>query len=150
MRKRVFITGGLIVLMLIISSNTVFAQSLKLSQEEMTAIKTEIDSGKPVKDVFKKHNITMPKIRAFLGETGQGKDHMKLSNTQIATIASKLNLDPKIIQAEIDSGKSFAQILKDNNITKSQIMTLVGEENHHLNKQMKKNKKVNKFLKASL
>lgn len=144
MRKRVFITGGLIALMLIISSNTVFAQSLKLSQEEMTAIRTEIDSGKPIKDVLKKHNITMPKIRAFLGETGQGKDHIKLSNTQIATIASKLNLDPKTIQAEIDSGKSFAQILKDNDITKKQITELITQEDHYIKKQFTKTKKSKK------
>ena len=83
MRKRVFITGGLLALFLLLSSSTAFAQSLKLSSEEIATIKTEINSGMPVKDVLKAHNISMDAIRSALGSTAFGKSKAKLSNTQI-------------------------------------------------------------------
>lgn len=128
MRKKVFITGGLIALFLLLSSSTAFAQSLKLSSEEIALIKTEINSGIPVRDVLKAHHIGMNQIRAALGSTEMGKHRAKLSNTQISTIATKLGLDPVTILNEIDSGKTFQEILKAHNITKEMIKTALGDE----------------------
>lgn len=65
MRKKAFFTGGLLVLMLLLS-NTAFASNLQLNSEEVNKIKTEINAGKPVKDVLKEHNITMDDIRSSL------------------------------------------------------------------------------------
>lgn len=127
MRKKVFITGSLLALFLLISSSTAFAQSLQLSSDEVATIKTEIHSGKPIKDVLKDHNISMNQIRAALGSTGIGKHRTKLSNTQISTIATKLGLDAVEVQSEIDSGKSLQEILKAHNITQDQIRQVFGE-----------------------
>lgn len=121
MRKKVFFTGGLLALFLLISSNTAFAQSLALSSDEIATIKTEIQSGKSVRDVLKEHNISMDKIRAALGSTPLGKERAKLSNTQIASIATKLGLDPQVVQSEIDQGKTLKDILKAHNITEEKI-----------------------------
>ena len=128
MRKRVFITGGLLALFLLLSSSTAFAQSLKLSSEEIATIKTEINSGMPVKDVLKAHNISMDAIRSALGSTAFGKSKAKLSNTQIASVAAKLGLDPVVVQAEIDSGKTFHEILQNHNITPDQIRKVLADE----------------------
>ncbi len=127
MRKKVFITGSLLALFLLISSSTAFAQSLQLSSDEVATIKTEIHSGKPIKDVLKDHNISMHQIRTALGSTGIGKHRTKLSNTQISTIAAKLGLDATQVQAEIDAGKSLPEILKTHNITQDQIRQVFGE-----------------------
>ena len=127
MRKKVFITGSLLALFLLISSSTAFAQSLQLSSDEVATIKTEIHSGKPIKDVLKDHNISMNQIRTALGSTGIGKHRAKLSNTQISTIAAKLGLDATQVQSEIHAGKSLPEILKAHNITQDQIRQVFGE-----------------------
>lgn len=131
MRKKVFITGGLLALMLILSSGTAFAQSLKLSNDEITTIKTEITAGKPVKDVLRDHNITMGQIKSALGDTRYAKEHFKLTNTQIASIASKLGLDVSVVQSEIAAGKSLPEILKSHNITPDQLRSVIGSEMGH-------------------
>ncbi len=141
MRKRVFITGSLLALFLLLSSSTVFAQSLKLSSEEITTIKTEINSGKPVRDVLRAHNIGMDTIRAALAATHLGKNKQKLTNTQIVNIATKLNLDPSVVQSEINSGKSFQEILKTHNITQEQIRQVFEQEvNTGISKKDKKHR----------
>lgn len=127
MRKKAFFTGGLLVLMLLLS-NTAFASNLQLNTEEVNKIKTEINAGKPVKDVLKEHNITMDDIRSTLAETGMGKSHHKLSNTQIAFIAKKLGLNTNDVQTEIAAGKSLPEILKAHNLTKEQIRSAVAEQ----------------------
>lgn len=127
MRKKVFITGSLLALFLLISSSTAFAQSLQLSSDEVATIKIEIHSGKPIKDVLKDHNIGMNQIRAALGSTGIGKHRAKLSNTQISAIASRLGLNADQVQSEIDAGKSLPEILKAHNITQDQIRQVFGE-----------------------
>ena len=43
MRKKAFFTGGLLVLMLLLS-NTAFASNLQLNSEEVNKIKTEINN----------------------------------------------------------------------------------------------------------
>ena len=126
MRKKAFITGGLLVLMLLLS-NTAFASTLQLNSEEITKIKTEINAGTPIKDVLKSHNISMDAIRSTLAETGIGKDHHKLSNTQITEIAKKLGVNANDIQTEITAGKSMPEILKAHNITKEQIRSVLAE-----------------------
>jgi hypothetical protein len=126
MRKKVLITGGIIALFLLLSSSSAFAQSLKLSSEEISSIKSEISSGVPVRDVLKSHQLTMDQIRTALATTGFGKEHTKLTNTQIANIASKLGLDPLVIQSEINSGKTFQQIMKKHNITLSRLESAFG------------------------
>lgn len=145
MRKKVFITGGLIALMLILSSSTAFAQSLKLSSDEISTIKTEITAGKPIKDVLKDHNITMGQIKSALGDTQYAKEHFKLTNTQIAAIATKLGLDVSILQAEVDSGKNLPEILKAHNITLDQVKEVLGSELGH--KKDTKHSKIHKFQK---
>lgn len=128
MRKKAFITGGLLVLMLLLS-NTAFASTLQLNSEEITKIKTEINSGKPVRDVLKSHHISMEAIRSTLAETGAGKDRHKLTNTQITNIAKKLGVNITDIQSEIAAGKSMPEILKSHNITKEQIRSILKDQN---------------------
>ncbi|NBV42506.1 hypothetical protein EBR96_07040 [bacterium] len=115
-------------LFLLLSSSTAFAQSLKLSSDEIATIKTEINSGKPVRDVLRAHNIGMESIRAALAATHPGKNKPKLTNTQIASIAAKLNLDPIVVQSEIDAGKTFQEILESHNITRDQIRKVFEDE----------------------
>lgn len=134
MRKKVFFTGGLLALFLLISSNTAFAQTLALSSEEIASIKTEIQSGKSVKEVLQAHNISMDKIRSVLGATPLGKERAKLSNTQIASIAAKLGIDPETVQQQIDAGKSLKEILRAHNVSTEQIRSafeeVVGVSHH--------------------
>lgn len=127
MRKKVFFTGGLLALFLLISSNTAFAQTLALSSEEVASIKTEIQSGKSVKEVLRAHNISMDKIRSLLGATPLGKERAKLSNTQIASIATRLGIDPETVQQQIDEGKSLREILKAHNLSPDQIRAAFDE-----------------------
>lgn len=138
MRKKVLITGGLLALFLLLSSSTAFAQSLKLSPDEISSIRTEINSGTPVKDVLSSHGLTMDTIRTALGATGVGKEHIKLSNTQIADMATKLGLDPNEIQSEIDAGQTFQQIMTAHSITTANLKAVFGEEIHTAKKQGKK------------
>ena len=138
MRKKVFITGGLLALLLLLSSSTAFAQSLKLSPDEITSIKTELNAGTPVKQVLSSHGLTMDTIRTALGSTGIGKDHLKLTNTQIADMAAKLGLDPAQIQSEIDSGETFQQIMAAHNITLATVKSVVHDELSTAKKPSKK------------
>ncbi len=130
MRKKVFITGGMIALFLILSSSTALAANLQLNPNDIASIRSEIASGKPIKDVLVEHHITMKQIRGALGavvddsENSLGKH--KLSNTQIATIATKLGLDPTEIENDIASGKSLHEILQANNITPDQMKAAFG------------------------
>ena len=126
MRKKVFITGGMIALFLILSSSTAFAANLQLNPNDIANIRSEIASGKPIKDVLVEHQITMGQIREALGSVLDEQGHHKLSNTQIATIATKLGLDVDEVQAEITDGKSLHEILKDHNISREQIKAAFG------------------------
>jgi hypothetical protein len=126
MRKRVFVTGGMIALLLILSSSTAFAANLQLNPNDIEIIKSEIASGKPIKDVLVEHQITMGQIREALGAVLDESGHHKLSNTQIATIATKLGLDVDQIQGEIADGKSLHEILQEHNITPEQMRAAFG------------------------
>ncbi len=137
MRKKAFITGGLLVLMLLLS-NTAFASTLQLNSDEVTKIKSEINAGTPVKDVLRSHNITMSAIRSTLAETGIGNSHHKLTNTQIANIATKLGVTVSGIQSEIDAGKSMPEILKSHNLTKEQIRNVLLSEQGPTDKRLPK------------
>lgn len=121
MRKQVFFTGTLLAIMFLLASTPAFAQGLKISNDEAQTIQTEIKSGTPIKEVLEKHNITMKQVRSALHRAGFQEGKHKLTNTQIATIASQLGLDAHQIQAEIESGKTLRQILIDHNITADQI-----------------------------
>jgi uncharacterized protein (DUF433 family) len=147
MRKKAFITGGLLVLMLLLS-NTAFASTLQLNSDEITKIKTEINAGAPVKDVLKSHNISMEAIRSTLAETGIGKSHHKLTNTQIANIATKLGVTVTGIQAEIDAGKSMSEILKNHNLTKEQIRNVLSSEQVNTDQKMRTGKNLKRTVKA--
>ena len=126
MRKKVFITGGMIALFLILSSSTAFAANLQLNPNDVASIRSEIASGKPIKDVLEEHHITMRQIRGALGAVIDEEGRHKLSNTQIATIATKLGLDPTQIENDIASGKSLHEILLANNITPEQMRAAFG------------------------
>lgn len=128
MRRQVFFTGTLIALMLLVASTTAFAQGLSITNEEARAIKTEIKEGKPVKEVLEKHNITMGQVRSALTQAG-GFEHngKKLTNTQIANLAETLNLDPELVQDEIEAGKSLQEILQANDITPEQVRDAMRE-----------------------
>lgn len=137
MRKKVFVTGGMIALFLILSSSTALAANLQLNPNDIATIKSELASGKPIKDVLVEHQITMKDIREALGAVANEEGHHKLSNTQIATIATKLGLDVTQIQAEIASGKSLHEILKSHNITPDQVREALGRKH---NESLKKGK----------
>jgi type II secretory pathway component PulF len=131
MRKKAFIAGGVIALFLILSSSHALAADLQLNPTDIASIRSEIASGKPIKDVLEEHHITMATIREALGAVlhENGKHH-KLSNTQIATIATKLGLDGDQIEEEIASGKSLHEILKAHNITRDQIEAVFQKRPH--------------------
>jgi hypothetical protein len=143
MRKKVFITGGMIALFLILSSRSALAANLQLNPSDIAVIKSELASGKPIKDVLVEHQITMEQIRGALGAVIGEDSHHKLSNTQIATIATKLGLNVDQIQSEIASGKSLHEILKSHNITQDQVRaalsTKIGQKPKDLN-HLKKGK----------
>lgn len=130
MRKKVFFTGTLLVLMLVLAaSTTAFAETLSISNDEARSIKSELKEGKPVKDVLERHNITMGQIRSALTQNGGFENgNRKLSNTQIAAIAVRLGLNPETVQAQIEAGKTLQEILKENNITQQQIKESVMSE----------------------
>jgi hypothetical protein len=130
MRKKVFITGGVIALFLILSSSTAFAANLQLNPNDVASIRSEIASGKPIKDVLLDHQISMRQIREALGAVVDEEGRHKLSNTQIATIATKLGLDPTHIENDIASGKSLHEILQANNITQEQVSAAFGQKKH--------------------
>ena len=116
----------MIALFLILSSSTAFAANLQLNPNEIASIRSEIASGKPIKVVLEGHHITMRQIRGALGAVVDEKGRHKLSNTQIATIATKLGLDVGQIEDEIASGKSLHEILQAYNITQEQVETAFG------------------------
>lgn len=144
MRKKALITGGLLVLMLLLS-NTAFASNLQLNSDEVNKIKTEINAGTPIKDVLKAHNITMENIRSTLAGTGIGKDHHKLSNTQITEIAKKLGVNADDVQTEINAGKSMPEILKAHNITKDQIRSVLAEHTPSDKSLLRKDKQLKRL-----
>jgi CRISPR/Cas system CSM-associated protein Csm2 small subunit len=122
---------------MLLLSNTAFAQTLQLNNDEITKIKTEINQGKPVQDVLRSHNIDMNKIRSTLAETELAKGNHKITNTQISNIAKKLGIDASDIQTEITAGKSLNQIFQAHNITQDQIRTVLAEQqtdNHTVKK----------------
>ncbi len=130
MRKKVFITGGMIALFLILSSSTAFAANSPLNPSDIAEIKQELAAGKPVKDVLVEHQITLGKIRGILAAMHDGGYELgrhKLSNTQIATIATKLGLDVDQVQNEIAQGETLHQILQNNNITLDDIRAAFGQ-----------------------
>ena len=151
MRKKVFIAGGLLALIILLGSSTAFAQSpsktssgssqprihseawiskvateLHLTSDDVAKMQAEIAAGKSIKDVFAEHNITMDQIRNALG-TISGSEHVRLSNTQIANVAAKLGLDSVKVQADIASGETLPQILKKYNISKTQLEEVFGQ-----------------------
>lgn len=140
MRKKVFITGGLLALFLILGSHAALAASLDLTSNDIAAIRSEIASGKPVKDVLEEHHITMAQIRAILGSAIGEHGRHKLSNTQIATIATNLGLDPNHVQSEIAEGKSLRDILNDHHITEQQLRAAFDQEGLQLQGHARKNK----------
>lgn len=124
----------MIALFLILSSSTAFAANLQLNPNDVASIRSEIASGKPIKDVLLDHQISMRQIRGALGavidEHPNSLGRHKLSNTQIATIATKLGLDPTQIEHDIASGKSLHEILQANNITQDQMRSAFGQKKH--------------------
>jgi uncharacterized protein (DUF433 family) len=144
MRKKVFFIGGLLALIIILGATHAYAQSstpdlkhghgwndtvlsdlattLNISPTDLAAMKTEVDSGKALKDVLAKHNITMDQVRAALATVSKS-DHRHMSNTAIMAVATKLGLDTASVQADIEAGLTFKQILKKNNITDAQLQT---------------------------
>jgi len=144
MRKKVFLAGSVLVLMLILGSGLASAESpqanphhhghhglfleeiaskLNLSSDDIESMKLEIKSGLSIRDVLANHGITMNDIREALGTVMN--DH-RLSNTQIQTLANKMGLDADEIQAEIDSGKSLHEILKGHDITPEKVHATFG------------------------
>lgn len=157
MRKKVFLAGSVLVLMLILGSGLASAEAshsspyhhghhglfleeiaskLNLSSEDIDAIKSEIRSGLSIRDVLANHGITMSDIRTALGTITN--DH-RLSNTQIQTLANKMGLDADEIQNEIDSGKSLHEIMRSHDITPEKVHATFGSRigkafNHFKNK----------------
>lgn len=121
MRKRVFFSGTIIAIILLLSSSSAFAHSLKISDAEAQLIKTEIKEGAPIKDVLEKHNITLGQIKKALAGAGFKQGKRTISHAQIVSLTTKLGLDVKQVQEEIESGKTFKEILKEQNITQEQL-----------------------------
>lgn len=122
MRKRVFFVGAFIVIALLFASPVAFAEEVRLDRDEIMSMKKELQEGIPVKEVLEKHGITMGQIRSMLTKSG-GFEHAgkKLTNTQIASIATTLGLDVDSVQADVESGKTLQEILQDNSITQDQM-----------------------------
>ena len=140
MRKRVLFTGAVLAVILLLGSTsaafassgsatavhgwTSVAEQLHLSPADVASIKSEIASGKSIKDVLSEHGITMNEIRNAISSAALDGGHV--SNTQIATIAAKLGLNATDIQNDINSGKSLQQILTEHNITNDQLHAALG------------------------
>lgn len=144
MRKKAFIAGGVLALFILLGSTRAFAQSpssssihegavissvaskLHLSPDDIAAMKAEIAAGKSIKDVLAEHNITMNDIRSAIQSAYPQSKH--LTNTQIAAIATKLGVDPNDVQAKINKGETFQQIMKDYSITPEKLRKVFKEE----------------------
>lgn len=123
MRKKIFFSGALITLSLLLVSTTTFAQGLRISHDEAQTMRTEIAAGTPVQDVLKKHNINMKQVMAAFKNlqpiTVSGK---KVSRTQIASAVRSLGLNPQDIQKEILAGTSLQDILKKHNLSEQDVL----------------------------
>lgn len=152
MRKKAFIAGGVLALILLVGSTRAFAQSsssalregavissvatkLHLSPDDVAAIKSELAAGTSIKDVLAEHNISMDDIRAALASAYPQSKH--LSNTQIAAIAAKLGISATDVQAKIDRGETISQIMADYNITPDKIRAVFQEEGISIHKDKK-------------
>lgn len=153
MRKKAFIAGGVVALILLLGSTRAFAQSqsssnlregsmissvatkLRLSPSDVAAMKSEIAAGKPVKDVLAEHNISMDDIRAAIQSAYP--QHKHLSNTQIAAIATKLGISATDVQSKINQGETLSQIMSDYNITPEKIRAVFQEEGISIHKDKK-------------
>ena len=128
MRKRVFFAGAFVVVALLMTSPVVFAEEMEMTREEVLSIKTELKSGKPIKDVLEKYGITMGQIRSVLNKNGELEHRgKKITNTQIAAITETLGLDPETIQEEVEQGKTIQQVLRQNNVTPERVREIFHE-----------------------
>ncbi len=145
--KKVLVTGGIVSSLLLTGTATTFAQTSTADQvknvkpmermlradhlADMAAkiglntdeIKKELDAGKKWPDILKEHNITPAQMHSLLGK------HVRppLTDDQIAGLATKLNLKLDEIKAEIAAGKGLPTILKEHNITQTQMKTAFGD-----------------------
>ena len=144
MRKKVFLMGSLLALVIILGASHAYAQAptvnvknggrwndtvladvatkLNISPTDLAAMKAEIDSGKAFKDVLAEHNLTMVQVRTALATVTQ-TEHAHASNTAIMTLATKLGLNATSVQADIANGLTMKQILTKYNITNTQLQT---------------------------
>lgn len=129
MRKKVFFSGALIALSLLIISTPTFAQGLRISNDEAQTMRTEIAAGKPVREVLTKHNISMQQIMRAMKSlqpiTISGK---KISRTQIATAVRSLGINPQEVQKEILAGTNFQDILKKYNLSEQDILNALEKQ----------------------
>lgn len=154
MRKKVFIAGSILALFLILGTRAAFADNgqaekrrhaptefsaaiaerLQLSVDDVESIRVELASGKSAQEVLRERGITLDQIRAALGSVA--KQHHRLSNTELVTLAKRLGLDPVVIQSELEAGKSFREILRDHNVSADRIRDLF--DNNHTNRSFNK------------
>lgn len=107
----------------------VTTMATKLGLDAAT-VKAELDSGKTIRDILADNNITEEKMKAAFGGRGHGgRGHgMMHDNSKLTEIATKLGLDAAAVKEQLDSGKSFKDILTENNITHEQIKTVLGSQ----------------------
>ncbi len=102
------------------------AERLQLSVDDVETIRVELASGKSAKEVLRERGITLDQIRAALGSVA--KQHHRLSNTELVTIAKRIGLDPTVIASELDAGKSFRDILRDHNVSADDVRKAFDEK----------------------
>lgn len=146
MYKKILVTGGVVSSLLLTGTATTFAQTSTTDQvkdmrpmhrmhtaehiADMAAklglnadeVKQELDAGKKLPDILKEHNITKEQMDKLFPRP----ELPKLSDEQIANIATKLGLNADEIKQELAAGKKLPEILKAHNITDGQLKTVFG------------------------
>ncbi len=155
MYKKILVTSGVVSSLLFTGAATTFAQTGMMNQVKDTRpmhrmitaeriadmatrlglnadeIQKELDAGKKLPEILQQHNITKEQMDKLFPRP----ERPKLSDEQLADIASKLGLDLATIKQELASGKKLPEILKAHNITDEQLKTILGERKGEFGKR---------------
>ncbi len=144
MYKKILVTSGVVSSLLLTGAATTFAQTGMINQVKDTRpmhrmitaeriadmatklglnadeIQQELDAGKKLPEILQQHNITKEQMDKLFPRP----ERPKLTDEQLADIATKLSLNLDEIKSEIAAGKDLHQILKAHNITPEQMESI--------------------------
>lgn len=147
MYKKILVTSGVVSSLLLTGAATTFAQTSTVDQVKDTRpmhrmltaehvadmaaklglnadeLKQELEAGKKLPEILAEHNITKDQMDKLFPRP----ERHKLSDEQLANLATKLGLNIDEIKQELAAGKKLPEILKEHNITAEQMKTVFGE-----------------------